>query len=332
MRLFRKKKKKTTALSSPSSNGLKPVEKAETQESPSKPPPPAVKQLSTDTASTAPVLDLENSASTYTEFEDEETKELYADAKILREEYPIATFEECIRFRTIRTMKSARKNLDAYMEWRKTYRLDELISDAPTFENDSQIWDYAVKHSLSFFPNVKLEGKLPRYVRIIGDKPSRESFPVKKSEGKDSVNDKRTLYVLSGLIDPKVASLDIHALAFAMYFFLVAERNSLEYINVLIDNRSGEGWANCSASTLYPVAKKLNSHLSHFPQRLTKFFAYPVPFAAQVLWTFCKQFMKAVVVAKVNIHWGNDFDVVPEKWNFDQATLEKIDIERRSEL
>mmetsp|Transcript_2206 Transcript_2206/g.3272 ORF Transcript_2206/g.3272 Transcript_2206/m.3272 type:complete len:339 (-) Transcript_2206:263-1279(-) len=338
MRFFRIKKKKTAAVSSPTQNVSKEAEKG-----PIETTSRAAFSLDTAASSDAVEVDVNNNVSTHMDCEeeelveeldeelDEETAKLYSDAKILHQEFPTAAYEECIRMRILRTMKSARKNLNAYIEWRETYRLEKLISDSPTFEADSQIWDYAVKHALSFFPDVELEEKLPRYVRIIGVKPSKKNANKKKNDGKGSSCYRRTMYVMSGLIDVKIASLDIYALAFAMYFFLVTDRDSLEYVNVLIDNSSGEGWPNCSTSTLYPIAKKLQLHLNHFPQRLTKFYAYPVPLAAQLLWTLCKQFLKPSVVAKINIHWGYDADV-PAKWNFDQATLEDIHRERNSEM
>lgn len=340
MKLFRKKKKNTPAPISPLGDFSKAVIEISTDEIPTEEiASPAA--LSTETAATMEVknsnADPDDDDDDYDDCGDKGTAKLYADAKILHKEFPTATYEECIRMRTLRTLKSARKNLNAYMEWRETYRMEELISDSPSLEDDSQVWDYAVKHALSVYPGsppggLELDKKLPRYVRIIGDEPSKQSVKKQIIDGNKSAFEKRTLYFIIGLIDVKIASLDVYALAFAMYFYLVMPRDSLEYVNILVDNRPGERWANPSASTLYPMARKLQFHMNHFPQRLRKLYAYPVPLAAQLLWSLCKNFLRPKVVEKINIYWGHDFEVVPAKWNFDEATMEKIGIERRSEL
>lgn len=318
------KKKSATNVASPPP----PPRAAAAAASPSESESAKSKALSDDTAVTSGSLE----RSSPVEFADEETRQLYSDATVLLKEYPTTTFEECIRFRTIRTMKSARKNLDAYMIWRKAYRLDDLVSNAPTFENNEEIWEYAVAHSLTFFPGVKLKKKLPRIVRIVGTENLETAEKRRTKRDSEPEPRKRTLFVMSAMIDMKIASLDLYALAFAMYFFLVMDRESLEYVNVFADDRNGPGWGNHSATSLYPLSKKLLKHLDHFPQRMHKFYVCPVPLAAQLLWGLCKKFMKPKVVEKVNIHWGNNFDVCPPSFKLDEETLELLDTERKAEL
>lgn len=308
---FSSSKKKSGATSSKDGSAVSPI-------SPSQP-------LFDTAVEPSGNFDPENIGSTSINLYDEKTTKLRADAKILHEEFPGITYEESIRFLTNRTMKSARKQLEAYLEWKETYRVEQMLAESPTFQDDSEIWEYAVSHSLTFFPGVQLEKKLPRYARMVNTEPKQTTEDRKE---KDSEVQKRMLYMMPGLIDIKIASLDLYALVFAMYFYLVLDRQNLEYVNILGDNRSSDGWGNHSAATLFPISKIVLKHLDHFPQRLQQFYVYPVPLAAKLLWSLCKKFMKAKVVAKVNIHWGSD--VMPTRWKFDQSTMELLDKERSS--
>jgi hypothetical protein len=271
--------------------------------------------------------------------DDEETRQTRLDAEILHKEYydTDLTYEECIRFRSLRTLKKARKKLKFYLEWQETYRIDQIPVQTLAFKNDKEVWEYAVSHSLDCFPGVKLKkGTLPRVARIIGRNPNYNS-PNDTDDASDSKCGKRILYILSGLIDQNLAPLDLYALSFAVYFYLKLDRFGLEDVITVTDARSGRGWNNPSAASLLPFAKLIAKHMDFFPQRLEKFHAYPVPLPAKILWGVLKNFIKPVVVAKVNIHWGDTaVDALPpncmgEKY-FDKATMERLEKERSSEF
>lgn len=291
-----------------------------------------------DAATSTGSFDPNGNDSRSIELDDEETRRTRLDAKMLQQEFPGLTYEECVRFRTIRTIKRARKKLKSYLQWRETYRMDDIPLQSLTFKNDEEVWDYAVSHSLSCYPEVKLDKKLPRIVRLIGKDPYKK---MTDDPGDDDVTDsksgKRILYILSGLVDSKIAPMDVYSLSLAVYFYLKLDRSGLEDIMAVTDARNGKGWANLSAASLLPFAKQVAKHLDFFPQRLDKFHAYPVPLAAKILWGVLKTFLKPVVVAKVNIHWGSSaIDADPPESmsaeHFDDTTMERLQRERISEF
>lgn len=257
------------------------------------------------------------------------------DAKILHKEFPDMTFAESYRFRSLRSMKKARKKLKSYREWRKKY-VDDIPIDSLSFDNEKEVWDYAVSHSLRFFPDVNLEEKLPRFARMIGKHPNRTSVDSDNIRT-DSICGKRILYFLPMMIDSEIAPLELYALTFAIYFYLTLDRYGFEDNMCLLDARLGKGWPNPSPFSFIPLAKMISKHMDWFPQRLDKIFCSPVPLAASIGWKVVKRFLKPVVVAKINIYWGSSSinSLPPKEFEedyFEQSTMSFLEKERRSEF
>ena len=134
------------------------------------------------------------------------------------------------------------------------------IPDGMTFENDEQVFMYAITHSLKSFPDLSKDIKLPRFIRII----SNQDGNVAKSK-----SGKRIIHVFSNMIDPDIAPLAFYALVYSIYFCLHLPRNSLEYVVVVADVRKGEGWANTSPLKIMPFMKQAASHMELFPSCLS---------------------------------------------------------------
>lgn len=296
----------------------------------------------TSDASTAapfnPPKSIFNLGSLYSNNTKEETQYL-ADAKVLHQENPTMTFAECLRFRRLRTMNKARRKLNLYRKWQKQYNMDDIPIKIQTvsFVSDSQFWDYAVSHSLQFFPGLNLKKcKLPRIARIIGDRPN-QCLDNYAENPTNSICRKRILYVLPMLIDPKIAPLELYSLVFATYFYLNLDRRGMEDVVTILDARYGRGWPNLSPLSILPFAKQTAKHMDWFPQRLDKFYAYPVPYPAQLGWSIIKQFLNPATVDKVHIHWGSSsVDACPptcfaEEY-FAESTMDRLENERRSEF
>lgn len=271
------------------------------------------------------------------QLDDEKTRQARLDALILHQENPDLTYAECFRFRNIRTMKKARRKLKLYREWQKKY-VDDIPMESLTFDNEKEVWEYAASHACRFFPGVEINKKLPRVARIIGEDPDQnlqhehvKNFPT------DSVSQRRILHFLPMLFDSSIAPLEFYSLAFAIYFYIMMDRNSLEDVNVVCDARHGQGWTNPSPISLVPFAKTTSKHMDFFPQRLHKLYAYPVPLPAKLIWGGVKRFLKPIVVAKINIFWGNSsIDASPpdcfREEFFAESTMDNLESERRSEF
>lgn len=248
------------------------------------------------------------------------------DAYALLREFPNATLEECIRFLHDRKYCHAKEKMDKFLQWRKEYLMDH-IPDGMTFENDEQVFMYAITHGLKSFPDLNKDIKLPRFIRIISN---QDGDAVKSKSGK------RIVQVFSNMIDPDIAPLAFYALVYSIYFYLHLPRNSLEDVVVVADVRKGEGWANCSPYKIMPFIKQAASHMELFPRCLSKCHVYPVPSFAKVIWHTIRSFLKEIVVKKVDLHWGSSSitSAIPQSLeeHFDQNTIKDFERHRRSEF
>lgn len=249
------------------------------------------------------------------------------DAYALLREFPDATLEECIRFLHDRKYSHAKEKMDKFLQWRKEYLMDD-IPDGMTFENDEQVFMYAITHGLKSFPDLSKDIKLPRFIRIISN---QDGDAAKSKSGK------RIVQVFSNMIDPDIAPLAFYALVYSIYFYLHLPRNSLEDVVVVADVRKGVGWANTSPYKIMPFMKQAASHMELFPRCLSKCHVYPVPSFAKVIWHTIRSFLKEIVVKKVDLHWGSSSKItsaIPQSLEeyFDQNTIKDFERHRRSEF
>merc|ERR1719354_1003148 len=91
----------------------------------------------------------------------------------------------------------------------------------------------------------------------------------------------RILYILSGLVDSKIAPMDVYSLSLAVYFYLKLDRSGLEDIMAVTDARNGKGWANLSAASLLPFAKQVAKHLDFFPSEIGQISRVPCSLRCQ---------------------------------------------------
>ena len=239
------------------------------------------------------------------------------DALQLLKEFPSATFHECIRFRTERSMESARDKLRSYFKWRSSNDMDRSTYMNVTWNNEEDIWNMALRHASDMCPNSVPYQNVPQFIR------SGLFCPI---------NQKRIVQIMAGMIDPSVASLEFYSLVFAMYFDLFFERDSMESVVVFVDVRSGRGWKNCNAPSLIPFIKSLAQHLDHFPERLSQCIVYPVPKPAKPFWIAVKSFLKERVLRKIQIHWGYPFTKSPPPKSlyndFEEETIAQLESTR----
>lgn len=218
------------------------------------------------------------------------------DALNLMKEFPAATFHECIRFRTERSIERARDKLRSYFIWRSSNGMDRSSYINMSYESEEDIWNMALRHANDLYPSKVVFDNVPRFIRVGSICPR---------------NKKRIVQIMAAMIDPTVASLEFYSLVFAVYFDQLFDRNSMESVVVFVDVRSGRGWKNCNAPMLIPFIKRLSQHLDHFPERLSKCIVYPVPKPAKPIWIAVRTFLKEIVSSKIHIHWGYSFTKSP---------------------
>jgi hypothetical protein len=71
-------------------------------------------------------FDPTNNDSSSIQFDDMSIIQQDLDALVLHQEFPDATYEECIRFRAKRSLEKAREKMNAYVEWRSLHLLDQI--------------------------------------------------------------------------------------------------------------------------------------------------------------------------------------------------------------
>jgi hypothetical protein len=149
-----------------------------------------------------------------------------------------------------------------------------------------------------------------------------------------SVIKKRYLQHLPARIDPKLANTSVYALAFAIYLDRALDRTSTEKVTLVIDVRSGYGWANIKAYHLLPFIQSTVRLLCDLhPMRLERCIIFPVPAVANFIWLAVKPFLGKDTVHKVCLVSGmaGTNDRVPEKLDkyLDHDLIRKFE-ERRT--
>jgi hypothetical protein len=248
----------------------------------------------------------------------------------LEQSCPEATPAEIKRFLNARkgSHKAALKQLQSYIEWRREHGLEvsnipmgisvsastvsssrslsyseyddeDFYTAASYFEDDQDQWDDAAFAALSICSK--------------GEKPDIRTLPrlarFDANDGSEEMHDKegnRILQLLPAQMDVSIASEKAYALALAFYLDKKLSRDSMEKINVLIDVRAGEGWANPPASKMVPFIKLMNNLLErNFPERLAKCMVLPMPTYATSLWKIIKMFLDSNTAKKFTVLGGD---------------------------
>ncbi|KAL7524705.1 hypothetical protein ACHAXR_000680, partial [Thalassiosira sp. AJA248-18] len=117
-------------------------------------------------------------------------------------------------------------------------------------------------------------------------------------------------------IDIKLADTSVYARALAIYLDHALDRDSTEKITLVIDVRSGHGWANIKAIHLLPFIQSTVRLLCDLhPLRLEQCIIFPVPAVANVIWKAVKPFLGRETAKKVCLVSGpaGRNDKVPKK-------------------
>lgn len=240
--------------------------------------------------------------------------------KNLHQDFPKATLVECRRFwrscrddeddsnptitkqrrqpprqrqkrRDEAILAQAEANLEAYLEWRERYGLDDGLrgTDGMT---DAACWDHAVRRSLqgNATNTQRKQQEQPAVPQII----FQHSRKVVKGGMAESniLTDRdghKVLHVLPARMDKEAYPAQTYGLALAFYLDSLMDRDSDERRTILLDVRAGKGWSNPSAVFMVNYVCKIVKVLQRpFPGRLEKLIVYPMPGPALHIWNAIK--------------------------------------------
>lgn len=245
---------------------------------------------------------------------------------------PDSTDAERRRFLSDRNgdTRAAISKLRSYLEWRKGHCNHELADLDP--------WSYATRLAIESTAskeggknsNKRADGsiKLPCTVFMLEHEQSAASATIPG-------NQKRYLQHFPARIDPRLATTTVYALAIAIYLDHVLDRDSTEKVTLIIDVRSGHGWANIKAINLLPFIQSTVRLLCDLhPARLERCIVFPVPKVADVIWKAVKPFLEKATAGRVLLVSGpaGRNDKVPKKMSehLDEELILKLESRRTS--
>jgi len=248
---------------------------------------------------------------------------------------PESTHAERWRFLADRNgdSKSAIEKLRNYLDWRSRHCDDDVTHLDP--------WTYATRMALQAGNNGDSKTKSAHKADTTTKLPctlfmlEHEQSAVSGNSNDTSVVKKKYLQHLPARIDTKLANTSVYALALAIYIDCALDRASTEKVTLVIDVRSGYGWANIKAFHLLPFIQSTVRLLCDLhPLRLERCVIFPVPTVANFLWKAVKPFLGKDTVEKVCLVSGSagTNDGVPEKMNIylDNDLMKKFEEKRTS--
>ena len=236
--------------------------------------------------------------------------------------------------------KAAIEKLQKYLEWREQHFNDDLNQQL------EDPWIYAAQLAIQSAAAKGGNGKTNPDTALMNGKTNDTSLELpcpifmhedtqQSSSTNNSVTTKRYLQHLPARIDTKLAKTSVYAIALAIYVDYILDRNSIEKITLIIDVRSGHGWANIKAIHLVPFIQSTVRLLCDLhPMRLHRCIIFPVPQFTKGLWKAVKPFLEketAMKVCLVSGPAGRD-DSVPTKLNqyLDDELITKLEERRKS--
>ena len=210
---------------------------------------------------------------------------------------PLSTSAERQRFLEAKSgnTKQAAKKLETYLEWHFAHQKVDKELPRQKVASDEDVWNRACLIAMTMRKERDIH-TLPRIVR---------NYRVGGQDMRDK-SGKRILHVMPGQIDDKLAKPATYALALALYLDRILDRTTKDKVSVLIDVRSGTGWANIAAHRqlgfIKEVAKLL---LTMFPERLHQCLLYPVPPAAKWIWNIVKACIDPKTAEKFQLFAGD---------------------------
>jgi hypothetical protein len=224
---------------------------------------------------------------------------------------PGSTHAERWRFLTDRDgdSKSAIKKLRNYLEWRSRHCDDSM--------NHLDPWTYSTHMALQAAGRNRDSTIQSAHG---ADTTAKLPCALFMMEHGQSAGNKKYVQHLPARIDTKLANTSVYALALAIYIDRALDRTSTEKVTLVIDVRSGYGWANIKAYHLLPFMQSTVRLLCDLhPLRLERCIIFPVPTMANYIWMAVKPFLGKGTVEKICLVSGpaGTNDGLPEKLKTD---------------
>jgi hypothetical protein len=232
--------------------------------------------------------------------------------------------------------KAVETKLETYLDWRKNSGLD--YKQAKEDLSDEAAWEYAVKRAYDI--EESLAGtKQPTDTfeetacNVHSEKKSEDACELDEQgeEGKNAPSDradidqviffhksedgeplcdkagKRIMHLLPARINPGLAAAATYANVFAIYLDHSFDRSSTEKVTILVDIRSGEGWANTPVLAMMKVLSNIIKVFEYnFPERVEKFVVFPVPRIARGIFNAIKLLFDSNTANKIVLVAGSD--------------------------
>lgn len=175
------------------------------------------------------------------------------EEKKLSVRYPQSTPAERRRFLKARNndLENASEMLKHYLEWMREHSLEKVI-DKKDGSTNLDVWNQVCKYALSKIPPTSSSEPITTL-------PCLVYYPENGSEEvwqtKNGIN---IFQVLAARIDTTSVDPETYALAVALYLIQITDRESMEQYCVVLDVRSGEGWANPTPYSCFSVMKAVS--------------------------------------------------------------------------
>lgn len=228
---------------------------------------------------------------------------------------PTSTHAERQRFLTDRSgdVQAAITKLRNFLEWRKQHCNDDLGHlDSWTYATQLAVQSQIAAKKLNKNNDTDTTLKLPCTLYM----QEHEQSTSKTNTDDNTIIKKKYLQHFPARIATKLADTSIYALALAIYLDHALDRTSTEKVTLVIDVRSGHGWANIKAVQLLPFIQSTVRLLCDLhPMRLEQCIIFPVPKVANVIYKAVKPFLGKDTVKKVRLVSGpaGRNDKVPKK-------------------
>ena len=212
---------------------------------------------------------------------------------------------------------AAISKLGAYLRWRQEHCEDGGLARSKDGEDS---WAYATRRALSSSDGA---GPLPEVVFLHHHESTKHES-------------NRFLMHIPARIDTQLADTSVYSLALAIFIDDNLDRSKSDRMTLLIDTRSGDGFANPKAYNLLSFIQSTATLLQDLhPGRLEQCIVYPVPTIAGTLFNAIKPFLGKEASTRIHLVSGPSArnDKVPKamKTYLDEKLIDMLE-ERRQQL
>ena len=205
--------------------------------------------------------------------------------------------------------------LDAYLRWRQEHCEDGGLARSKDGEDS---WAYATRRALSSSGGA---GPLPGVVFLHNHESTKHES-------------NRFLMHIPARIVTQIADTSVYALALAIFIDDNFDRSKSDRMTLLIDTRSGDGFANPKAYNLLSFIQSTATLLQDLhPGRLEQCIVYPVPTIAGTLFNAIKPFLGKEASTRIHLVSGPSGrkDKVPKamKSYLDDGLIDELEDHRQ---